>query len=319
MTIDAVITWVDGNDPVLTSKRQQYGTKQQFSQVDIAGTTRYANVGEIFWCVASINRFAPWIRKIFIITDGQNPHLEPLLEKHFPAGFIPIEIVDHKVIFEGYEQYLPTFNSISIETMMWRIPDLSEKFIYLNDDFMLISPVEPSDFFQEDKVIAHITPRLMFGTWLQHFLRPKDKGRERMSFKWTMYLAAKLHGVRRYYRLYHTPHGLLKSTFAQCYEEHPDWLLLNIAHRFRDITQYSVVELVYIALLKQNRLTILNPHKNYMYYLEPKNKYKYVARKMSKLMKGQYTCCCFNSLDQASAEDKKLIVDWIESRLGLLK
>ncbi|MDE6534701.1 MAG: Stealth CR1 domain-containing protein [Muribaculaceae bacterium] len=72
--IDAVILWVDGGDPALAAKRRQYsaGTQAE-SHDDIAGATRYADNGEIKWCVRSIERFAPWIRKIYIVTDGQDP------------------------------------------------------------------------------------------------------------------------------------------------------------------------------------------------------------------------------------------------------
>jgi len=63
MKIDAVITWVDGNDPEHRRKRAEYGSDSLFKIKDIASSTRYASVGEIFWCVASLNRFAPWIHK----------------------------------------------------------------------------------------------------------------------------------------------------------------------------------------------------------------------------------------------------------------
>ena len=154
--IDAVITWVDGDDPRHRAKRQRFGTQKHFAEENVAGDTRFSNLGEIFYCVASINRFAPWINKIFIVTDEQNPNLEPFLEQHFPQGYIPIEIVDHKTIFRGYEHYLPTFNSISIESMTWRIPGLSDKFIEFNDDFVLCAPVTPADFFAgENKLVCY--------------------------------------------------------------------------------------------------------------------------------------------------------------------
>ena len=54
-----------------------------------------------------------------------------------------MHVVDHREVFAGYEQFLPTFSSRAIESMLWRIPDLSERFLYLNDDFMLLRPVTP--------------------------------------------------------------------------------------------------------------------------------------------------------------------------------
>lgn len=44
--------------------------------------------------------------------------------------------------------YLPVFSSHPIELMMNKIPDLSEKFVYFNDDFFLTSPVKKDYFFK---------------------------------------------------------------------------------------------------------------------------------------------------------------------------
>lgn len=317
MTIDAVITWVDGNDPVLNAKRQAYGTQQQFSQIDVAGATRFANVGEIFWCVASINRFAPWIRRIFIVTDGQDPHLTPFLEKHFPEGYIPVEIVDHTTIFRGYEQYLPTFNSLSIETMIWRIPNLSEHYIYFNDDLMLSQPARPEDFFTSEGIVSYAEWHTMLGMRLLRFLKPKKHGRKPLSYKWTMYLAAQLLGEKcKFMKLHHTPRGLLKSYSEQFYAKHEDILIRNIRHKFRDIEQYSAMELQYMDLYRQGKNEKRSPD-GYIFYLFPKRKHDYVAKKMQKLHQGDYKCCCFNSLDLATPEDRQMIESWINNQLGL--
>lgn len=102
--IDVVIAWVDGNDPKHQAKMKPYLDPQSAKSDDIAGPTRFRSEGEIFYCVASILRFAPFVRKIFIVTDEQNPHLEEFVQKNFPDNRTPIEIVDHKILFRGYER-----------------------------------------------------------------------------------------------------------------------------------------------------------------------------------------------------------------------
>ena len=79
MKIDAVITWVDGKDPVHREKRAKYADSSMLRADDVAGDTRFVEVGELKWCVASINRYAPWINKIYIVTDSQDPHLEDFM------------------------------------------------------------------------------------------------------------------------------------------------------------------------------------------------------------------------------------------------
>ena len=125
--IDAVITWVDGSDPRHAASMRKYGKAVSFKEDDVAGATRFASNGEVEWCVASIRKFAPFVRTIYIVTDNQDPHI--------PDGSIPVKIIDHKELFKGYEEFLPVFNSISIESMTWRIPGLAEHYIEFNDDF----------------------------------------------------------------------------------------------------------------------------------------------------------------------------------------
>lgn len=78
------------------------------------------------------------VRKIYIVTDRQDPHLDKPLAEALPEGHIPMEIIDHKVIL--------------------RIPGLSERFLLMNDDFMFISKARTEDFFKEhdDLIIRNI-------------------------------------------------------------------------------------------------------------------------------------------------------------------
>ena len=43
--------------------------------------------------------------------------------------------------------HLPSFSSPAIESHLHRIPGLSDKFIYLNDDVMFGAEVWPDDFY----------------------------------------------------------------------------------------------------------------------------------------------------------------------------
>ena len=48
MEIDAVITWVDGDDPKHRAKRAKYGSAALQNSIDKAADTRFADLGEIF-------------------------------------------------------------------------------------------------------------------------------------------------------------------------------------------------------------------------------------------------------------------------------
>lgn len=316
--IDAVITWVDGNDERHKAKRMKYGNETIFNAEDIAGDSRFASLGEIFYCVASLNRFAPWLNKIYLVTDEQDPHIDQLIEKYFPEKHIPMEIVDHKTIFRGYEEFLPTFNSISIESMTWRIPGLSEHYIEFNDDFILTAPVTPDDFYTaENEVICYGKKNNYLMVKLSRMIKYRKDGSKKVTFKETMLNAASL--IRRYtsfIKIYHAPRALLKSVYENYFNEHPEHLTKNIAHRFRFHKQYNPQELLYLLMHKEGRCKLYSPNKN-LIYLKPKG-LEYIQKKLNRFtLLTNVKFGCFNAIDLACKEGQKTIIEWIEKRIGL--
>ncbi|MPC19258.1 N-acetylglucosamine-1-phosphotransferase subunits alpha/beta [Portunus trituberculatus] len=94
---------------------------------------------ELRYSLRSLEQHAPWVRRIFLVTNGQIPHW---LNLDNPR----LTIVTHQDIFPN-ASHLPTFSSPAIESHIHRIPGLSDHFLYLNDDVMLMQEVWPEDFF----------------------------------------------------------------------------------------------------------------------------------------------------------------------------
>ncbi len=140
LPIDVVFTWVDGSDPEWIARNRDMLISNGLA--DPSKSPRYADHEELRYSLRSVERFLPWARKIFIVTDRQKP-------KWLDANHPKIRIVDHREIFLNAED-LPTFNSVAIEANLHRIPGISERFIYFNDDMMLGRPFEPEDFFAPD-------------------------------------------------------------------------------------------------------------------------------------------------------------------------
>ena len=98
-------------------------------------------------------KFASFVRKIFIVTDEQTPSINEIVKKYFPKRISDIEIIDHKHIFRDYEDFLPTFNSICISNMLWRIEGLSDHFVYFNDDVFLTRKISPEVWFKKARPV----------------------------------------------------------------------------------------------------------------------------------------------------------------------
>jgi hypothetical protein len=105
-----------------------------------SGVLHRCHNDEIRFCLRSIHNLAPWIRAIWPVTDNQ---VSAAIDRR-RAERDNIRIVDHREIFRGNEQLLPTFNSLAIETMLWLIDGLADCFLYFNDDMMFVGPVEPA-------------------------------------------------------------------------------------------------------------------------------------------------------------------------------
>jgi hypothetical protein len=132
--VDAVYTWVDGGDPAFQAMRRRYAGPAEPRPVH-----RYRDNGELRFSLRSLLRYAPWVRRVHILTNGQIPRW---LDCSHPR----VHLVTHAEVFPD-PQCLPTFNSHAIEMCLHRIPGLSRRFLYFNDDFFLGRDVQPGDFF----------------------------------------------------------------------------------------------------------------------------------------------------------------------------
>lgn len=307
--IDVVIAWVDGKDPKHKKKLQAYLNPDISSRDDIAAPTRFDSQDEILFCVASIYRYAPFVRKIFIVTDEQDPQIDSFVRKNFPEQPIPIEIIDHKIIFRDYEHCLPIFNSLAIATALFRIPDLSEHFVYFNDDVFLFQPVKPTVWFDQGKVIVR-------ARWKEKDTTLNNPPGTSLQFDHFMSNAAKLLGYDdRLLHLKHTPHPMLKSVFENYYSEHPKQFEANISHRFRHESQYSAAELFYLLCFRQG---IAVSKRGREVYIKAVNRNQhYLKRKLWMLRLKHPLWACVQSLDMASEADRLTIINWLKHRLRI--
>ncbi|CAN5300857.1 stealth conserved region 3 domain-containing protein [soil metagenome] len=148
--IDVVYTWVDGTDPDWDDARRATlarieGTDSTAGTREASGRARFLDHGELRYSLRSLHLFAPWVRRIHVVTAGQTPEW---LDTDHPL----INLVDHRELLPP--DALPTFNSHAIETVLHRIEGLAEHFVYFNDDFLLGRPVRPEAFFSPGGLTA---------------------------------------------------------------------------------------------------------------------------------------------------------------------
>ena len=119
--VDIVYTWVDPSDPLWQSQRAFLVLQERRICDDANLACRFRSRDELKYSLRSVAKYAPFVRKIYIVTNGQQPHW---IKPHPKICFIT-----HTEIFRDMRN-LPTFNSMAIESNLHRIPDLSEYYIY---------------------------------------------------------------------------------------------------------------------------------------------------------------------------------------------
>lgn len=142
--IDLVIAYVNNKDTIWRNNYIDYCAEHNCADrlVNIVGN-RYGGFDFLDYHLKLANKNLKWINKIYLLISN----IEQVKDRVLPPN---VEIVLHKNFI--WNAYLPTFNSTTIEMFLWNIPNLSERFIYANDDMLPTHPMKPSDFFGKNRI-----------------------------------------------------------------------------------------------------------------------------------------------------------------------
>ena len=247
--IDFIIPWVDGADSNWIQERRQY----REDKVD--DSVRFREWDTLRYWFRGVEKYAPWVNAIFFVTWG---HVPEWLKTDHPK----LHIVKHSEYIP--EQYRPTYSSHVIELNFHRINDLSEHFVYFNDDFFLINKTEKTDFFSDELPcdIAVLYPNHVNGMdcqfdhillntnefFARHFDYKKlikENKKQWLSVSYGKNLLKTLlmlpfpefPGLM----MHHQPQSFLKSVFSDVWNAEPELLNATCSNKFRavtDINQY---------------------------------------------------------------------------------
>lgn len=252
--IDFVVTWVDGSDE--RWRREKRLWKEKLTGQADDREERYRDFGLFRYWFRGVEKNAPWVRRVYFVTADQVPEwMNTDCEK--------LVVTNHRDYIP--KEYLPTFSSHPIELNFHRIPGLSRRFVYFNDDMFLLRPVGPEFFFKGEKprdmlalqpIVANESDDTMPYIFLnnamvlaRHF-RKRDRIRNYFHIGYPLYHF--LYNVLelsfpRFTGLY-TPHGpsaLKRSVYEELWEKEPRIMHETCLHRFRsreDVSPYLLRE-----------------------------------------------------------------------------
>lgn len=231
--VDIVYLWCNANDPKWREKKnnelQKYGKSLDKDSID---ECRFIENDELKYSLRSLEKYAPWINNIFIVTDGQIPSW---LDTSNPR----IHIVDHKDILP--QEDLPTFNASAIEAAIHKIPNLSEHFLFANDDMFFGNYVTKEFFFNRNGLP-------IFRFLNRHIINKVYKHLYGYMISRAYKLVKEKFGKSVPYFPHHNIDAYRKSDIEKCYSEFKEGLDATAKQKFRekDCIQRSIYE--YYAL-----------------------------------------------------------------------
>jgi len=262
--IDFVLPWVDATDATWQRKKRSYKDEIACYNENDHGELRYRDTQTLKYVLRSIEQNCPWYGKIIIITEGHRPSW---IDSHHPN----IRFVNHKELY-FHQEHLPTFNSSSIEMNLPNLKNVSEKFIYLNDDFLIWNKLEQERFFVNDlpvdflihgwfprnklyqvlrddsmwvkslNNIVHLintrfSPKSLYKKSKEYLFHPTYKMEGKLSNFMLLYIWKKYF----FFRHWHHPQPYRMDTLKEAYSLFESQMMRCSQNRFRssnDLTQY---------------------------------------------------------------------------------
>lgn len=253
--IDFIVTWVNPNDANWQKQYAYYKNEEITFEGEVGARYRENNMFK-YWFRA-VEKYAPWVRKIHVVTADQKPEwLNHQNEK--------INLVNHSDYIPNH--YLPTFNSHTIELNLHRIEGLSEKFVYFNDDMFLNSIIKENFYFEDDlpkdslilkpiapycidslqfaKILVNNTTIINKNFSLKEFIKNNKDKFYSTSYSRNIFKNYFYYKYNKFYIGFlnpHLPQPFLKSTFSEVWRKENELLNITCENKFRtgdDLSPY---------------------------------------------------------------------------------
>ena len=224
MKIDYIVHYLDPTKSEWMDLYYKYSKENHLSKIEKINRFDFNPLFKFQF--RGIEKYMPWINKIHLIVQSEDQIPDWINRNN-------VNVVFHKDFIP--QEYLPTFNSCTIECFLHKIPELEEHFLYSNDDCYIFKNCDIKDFFTEDGY-----PRNMYRiarnsgdlyTKYNHFMNDiliKD------------FPEYKLENIKRFYVPEHCITVFNKSYYQEAFEKYKNIILNNI-YRFRskrNISQY---------------------------------------------------------------------------------
>lgn len=301
--IDIVYLWCDLADENFKKKKEECAKKYGV-EFNANNDCRYIDNDELKYSLRSLEKFAPWINNIFIVTDEQVP-------KWLNTEHPKIKIVDHKDIMP--ESALPSFNSASIEHCIANIEDLSEYFLYANDDMFFGDYVTPEFFFADGKPICRYSKAFKEFNILSPYHCALNKAKNLIFQKFEKNIS---------FFPQHNIDAFLKSEMLNCRNEYRDEIYKTINSHFRSLDYVERTIYLYYLNAKDKGIFRLTSENNRLKRLlkalfadfkkDSLELFSQSRKKEQKLKKFKPKLFCINDTEETTDANRRETKEFLE-------
>lgn len=275
--IDIVLPYVNGLDPEWQKIHNIYRKDIDYTRFDGHDILKYV--------LRSIDVNLPWVNKVHLLVM-QESQIPEYINKE------TVHIVFHKDFIP--EEHLPTFNANTIEMYLWNIPELSENFIYINDDIVFNNELSHLFFFSDGMLpLTTITPTYY-----------SEKSQQTLYFKFfkkSVELAARNIDIDTFpnNRLLRPGHGsavFKKTNLKNAYEIYKSEIEISIT-KFRD--ENNINQYFWSLYQFFNNLSLMKPMEYYYTQVVDKN-----IGRIEKILSSPVPEMCLNDVENTTVGDK---------------
>lgn len=316
--IDMVYLWCNGQDPDFIKRKNEYRLcTDKLNNVLSTGDVRFFDNDELKYSLRSLEKNAPWINHVFIVTDRQIPEWLNINNER-------ITIVDHSELLPL--SIIPCFNSSVIERYIGFIPNLQEHFLYGNDDTFFGEPVSPEFFFTDGIPIVRL---MHFNKDCQALDRESlHRMKEQVSFwgnsvinSWELLFSEYKLSKSEIYETHHNVDAFTKSSYRECFYQFQKELDMNL-NRFRSKNDIQRILFSMNPIFQKKAVPrILHKYskiRKYLFWIKPLNLESYcIQDKFKSLFALNFIhpkLFCINNSDKINLKNKKYEKIFLEHR-----
>lgn len=297
--IDIVVPFYNDSDNIWRDIMLDYMAEENSVDRQVVGEERYRNWECFKYWFRCVEKNCPWVNKVFLIVAS-----ETQIPEWLDINSSKLKVVYHRDYIPN--ELLPTFNTMTIEIFVSRIKELSENYIYCNDDYFFLNPTKSTMFFVDDYPV-HRDNADKLVKFDEGYLKGSD-GTFYQMLNNGIDLQLEIAGDKaKWYALDHLPVAHKKSFEKEIIDKYYDrFINANLQSRFRYKDNFS--NHVFVCLYKD-----LKPYYKFNGY----NSYYLTVRDDTNFEDhANCTMICFNDTEQLTDFEnaKRKMIDFFEKR-----